>query len=1321
MCSLLASPTLAAEDEQLAMTDMGLRVTSSPEAHLNDGDTWIVTARNNYSLSEAEITNFLPSRMTKDLRQYVRLSKVIFTDSSHETCKLYFDITSDPTDIIQFVIKETPQNFQIEILPLESKNGQISMTDIGLKVTSPPESHLENGDVWVITAKNNYSLSEAEITNFLPSRISEDLKTYISLFRVDFTYDPDKTCKLYFNVISESINTVRFTIKEYPKNFPIEILPYERDNYISTTNFLDNTRTNGRKEITYYNGLGYPSQKIEVGTSNKNKSIFHLYSYDKLLRNDAKSYLPYAHGANTEFYDLNYAKNIETFYSHNYDEYTHYFSEKIYEDSPLGRVREMYGPGSDWRSQKVNTKFSYLSNIAGNDTLNCLRFEMTDKNNQSIDLKVAGNYISSELYVTRTENEDHQITLEFKNKFDQVVLSRQIEHNKNNKTNYDTYYLYDEFDNLKAVLPPMTVAQLIANNSYSSQTSAPLAQYAYLYKYDMRSRCIATKLPGCDWEYKVYDLADHLIFSQTGEQRKRGEWQFLLPDAMGRECITGICKNTIDPFNNPILNTCIKCERTNNINSYLGYSITGISLNSATILTAKYYDNYLFKVYDDTPIFNSNLKYEAVSGFGEKYETSSQGLQTGSVTARLDKNGSAIGYDYNVVYYDYNGRAIQIGSTNHLGGYEKTYTAYNFTGQPVHIKHIHSKSYSELIEENKHAYDCAGRLSESVQIIDGKDSTRLTYLYDDLGNVKSLTRTDGTSTLTTANTYNIRNWLTSIKSPLFSQTLHYTDGLGTPQYGGNISSMTWETGKESITRNYLYSYDKLSRLTNAIYSEGSSANQNINHFNEQVTGYDKEGNITGLKRYGQTGQNSYGLIDNLSLTYIGNQLKKVTDNATSSAYANSFEFKDGVNLDTEYSYDGDGNLTKDLNKNISNIQYNFLNLPRCTKFEDGSEISYLYSADGTKLQTTHIISGNTTTTDYCGNVIYENGKPDKLLTEQGYFSLTDKKFHYYLQDHQGNNRVVVNPNGTVEEVNHYYPFGGIFANSSSTQPYKYNGKELDTKKGVNLYDYGARQYDAALGKWHTTDPMAEKYYEMSPYNYCGNDPINLIDPNGNYFTRYQDQYGNLLRSTNDGNNDKVTVPNERLNEFREHLLYTSDYLLNSKGWNEYWTDEFKGTEAFQATPEQQAVLDMQHSDWARKNGIEYWKNPSLWNWMKYVTSEVLSQYTDPQLLVGGATIGLKGSPSFIKGLDNPFRGKSFRQIDKMFKTKRFTIRGIDPLNGKGSYINPATGTRYYLDKGGIYKKGFENPHVDVWYNNHPSYEKAKFFIDGSPKMYTPLK
>ena len=92
---------------------------------------------------------------------------------------------------------------------------------------------------------------------------------------------------------------------------------------------------------------------------------------------------------------------------------------------------------------------------------------------------------------------------------------------------------------------------------------------------------------------------------------------------------------------------------------------------------------------------------------------------------------------------------------------------------------------------------------------------------------------------------------------------------------------------------------------------------------------------------------------------------------------------------------------------------------------------------------------------------------------------------------------MVNETGATEKVNHYYAFGALFDNSNSVQPFKYNGKELDTKKGLNWYDYGARQYDAALGRWFAVDPLAKDYYSWSPYNYCTNNPINFIDPNGN--------------------------------------------------------------------------------------------------------------------------------------------------------------------------------------------------------------------------------
>ena len=285
-------------------------------------------------------------------------------------------------------------------------------------------------------------------------------------------------------------------------------------------------------------------------------------------------------------------------------------------------------------------------------------------------------------------------------------------------------------------------------------------------------------------------------------------------------------------------------------------------------------------------------------------------------------------------------------------------------------------------------------------------------------------------------------------------------------------------------------------MKHAIYGEGSILVTNPNRFNEQVTAYDKMGNILGLLRYGQISATEYGLIDNLNLAYDGNQLQAVKDNATHSVFGNGMEFKDGTNQSVEYVYDKNGNLTKDLNKNISGIEYNLLNLPSQVIFADGKSIEYEYGADGRKLRTVHQPDATSLTTDYCGNAIYENGSLKMLLNETGYISFPDKKFHFYLKDHLGNVRVVADKDGNVEEANNYYPFGGLFTTVSNVQPYKYNGKELDRKSGLDWYDYGARYYDPILGKWYAVDRASEKYYGVSPYTYCINNPILLIDPNG---------------------------------------------------------------------------------------------------------------------------------------------------------------------------------------------------------------------------------
>ena len=207
-------------------------------------------------------------------------------------------------------------------------------------------------------------------------------------------------------------------------------------------------------------------------------------------------------------------------------------------------------------------------------------------------------------------------------------------------------------------------------------------------------------------------------------------------------------------------------------------------------------------------------------------------------------------------------------------------------------------------------------------------------------------------------------------------------------------------------------------------------------------------------------------------------------------------------------------------KRIVDIQYNSLNLPNGLQFTNGNTTNYVYDASGQKLSVTHLTAvagvvipmtnvmtplapaqiSSTFKTDYCGNVIYENGAVSKILTDEGYITFTGATpvYHYYLKDHQGNNRVVINQAGTVEQVTHYYPFGGLMGESTSggVQPYKYNGKELDRVHGLDLFDYGARFYDPQIGRWQVIDPNTEQYFGWSPYNYVTNNPLNLIDPDG---------------------------------------------------------------------------------------------------------------------------------------------------------------------------------------------------------------------------------
>ncbi len=302
-----------------------------------------------------------------------------------------------------------------------------------------------------------------------------------------------------------------------------------------------------------------------------------------------------------------------------------------------------------------------------------------------------------------------------------------------------------------------------------------------------------------------------------------------------------------------------------------------------------------------------------------------------------------------------------------------------------------------------------------------------------------------------------------------------------------------------------------------------------NRYNEKVVEYSANSMIKRFQRRGKKSNGIYGKVDNLHIKLNGNRPVIIIEDAGNQTVYGAMEFQSNSTGGLEYGYDGNGSLIWDANKQIAHIAYDNLNYPKEVQFTNGNRIQYVYSPDGRKLRATwQTAVGNivvplnsttnlnnsqissTTRTDYIGNVIYTGTTQSyisgdtlsKYLFDGGYATVTPSTqpvFHYYTQDHLGNNRAVVNQSGTVEQITHYYPFGGFFADAgtnSSLQPYKYNGKELDRMHGLDLYDYGFRQYDPVVPIFTQVDPMAENYYYLSPYVYCGNNPVKYVDPNG---------------------------------------------------------------------------------------------------------------------------------------------------------------------------------------------------------------------------------
>lgn len=915
-------------------------------------------------------------------------------------------------------------------------------------------------------------------------------------------------------------------------------------NYIKTETFTSETETSSQITIDYLDEKGRLSQRVSNNLGNGN-FLRTCYSYDtngrlhrESLPLDSQSDIAYK-----KIYDLS-AESEKTYQGDKYG-----YTEFKYD--ALGNIVSTLGPGFDWFDDERDIACNYLTNLDNE----VKKYDISPKDGTLI---ISGFYAKGELCCIVTTDEDWKSSKVYYDNLGRKILERQTE-----GENHDTYFVYDQLNRLCLVLTPQF------------QKEGNIQLFAYQYAYDNRGRLVSKVIPSCDKTEYWYDSADRLVLMQNARLRSKGRYRFYMYDTLNRLCIMGNCTeaNNIEQRND------IKYQsNASGIGGTEYICLGNASLQDITIEEVRYYDSYDFlqrsllggsvasnKLHERTTLSNSNTSIQLSI---EKNQT--KGLLTGKV--QHTSSGETIGFAH---YYDGRGRLVE---TTCAYGENRTLLIghkLNYVGQVSESMSLATSgetSYS-LSTRNFYQGETGKMLSCELSINGAPFHAIASYNYDNVGRIQAYQQ--GKST--TSYKYNTRNWLRKITSPGLDEELMYTyyeinEGT-TDCFNGDLSVAEFTLPNSRKRHHVEYNYDELRRVTGSMFYENSDGYIDKNgKYDLIVNKYDLNGNILNMQRYGKKDNNQYGLVDDLTLNYTGNQLISVTDKADEVLSYGTTDFKDGNHSGIDYSYDKMGAMSSDKNKGISMMEYDLCNFPHTFLLNNGHKIEYDYTPDGSNLKITHSLVTpepfssyplssseldvnsvtSSETIEYLGNFVLRNGKLEKVLFLGGYASMDTGdaiKYHYFTHDQQGNVRAVFDDNGKVEQILTYDALGNIIPELSENvgfQPYAFNGKEIDCSFGLNLQNFGYRMYDSALGRWTSVDRKNEDYISTTPYAFCQNNFVNGIDLFGlDYWsTSNPDLIRRFVSQLKNGR-----TPTDLYNSFETHLTdaqFTSNISYNDE-------------------------------------------------------------------------------------------------------------------------------------------------------------------------------